>query len=290
MVRWRYVFGVAGVRDDEPPFVQRIQVFFEWLLLLVAIWLPFQYYMERVDLINALARQILIWIFFGLFLLYLLTMLVVCRRRWFFVATNWLTLLIIIVAFPFLWEVGYYSALAYFFRLIVIIFLLMPWAREAGYYLSFNRLWMSISVYVIISIVAGVLMSFIDPNIGTPWEGIWWSFQTISTLGYGDVVPSTFLGQLLTMVYIVLGVGFFAVLSASFTVYFFNRDARTKKHASMRTDPVIREIYRLQKQVERLEQRLVENPGGQDSSDLGRASTEQIDDDDEEPRPEKDLF
>jgi len=46
----------------------------------------------------------------------------------------------------------------------------------------------------------------INPNVSTPFDAIWWAFSTVTTVGYGDVVPSTTAGRLVAIALIVVGV------------------------------------------------------------------------------------
>ena len=46
-------------------------------------------------------------------------------------------------------------------------------------------------------------------------EGIWWAVVTVSTVGYGDVVPDTALGRILATVLILLGISFIALLTGA---------------------------------------------------------------------------
>ena len=71
--------------------------------------------------------------------------------------------------------------------------------------------------------MAGLLMAGIDPNIDTVWEGIWWAWVTVSTVGYGDTVPESAAGKIFGAVVILFGVGFFSLLTASFSAYFVSR-------------------------------------------------------------------
>ena len=48
-------------------------------------------------------------------------------------------------------------------------------------------------------------------------DGIWWSVVTLTTVGYGDKVPSTPAGRILTMVWILSGVVFLALFTAAVT-------------------------------------------------------------------------
>ncbi|RBI83732.1 two pore domain potassium channel family protein [Rhodosalinus halophilus] len=51
---------------------------------------------------------------------------------------------------------------------------------------------------------------------GWGWiDALFFAVVTISTVGYGDIVPQTPLGRLLTVVYIVLGIGVFVAAATA---------------------------------------------------------------------------
>ena len=47
-------------------------------------------------------------------------------------------------------------------------------------------------------------------NFGSIFDSFWWSIVTLTTVGYGDVVPITIGGKLFTMFFLILGVGIIA--------------------------------------------------------------------------------
>jgi voltage-gated potassium channel len=55
------------------------------------------------------------------------------------------------------------------------------------------------------------LFYLIEPNIHSPWTGIWYAWMTMTHVGYGDIVSTSFLGRVLSSLPILLGVGFFEV-------------------------------------------------------------------------------
>jgi voltage-gated potassium channel len=75
-----------------------------------------------------------------------------------------------------------------------------------------------------ITVIAGLLMTVVDrgsfPSLGS---GLWWAVQTVTTVGYGDHVPTTVGGQLLAAVVMLLGIGFITVITAAITSSFVSR-------------------------------------------------------------------
>lgn len=84
----------------------------------------------------------------------------------------------------------------------------------------------------VITIVAGVLMTVFDhqtfPSVGA---GLWWAVQTVTTVGYGDVVPATAAGRIVAAVVMLLGIGFVTVITASITGAFVARSRRDQQSA-----------------------------------------------------------
>ncbi|OYW07131.1 MAG: hypothetical protein B7X11_00485 [Acidobacteria bacterium 37-65-4] len=59
-------------------------------------------------------------------------------------------------------------------------------------------------------VLSGVIVSRIDPSIGTVWDGMWWAWVTMSTVGYGTLKPLTVAGKIFTIAFIVVGVATFS--------------------------------------------------------------------------------
>lgn len=52
-------------------------------------------------------------------------------------------------------------------------------------------------------------------TIKTLPDSIWWSFETISTVGYGDFIPVTWMGRSIAVLVMIVGVSLLGVVSAS---------------------------------------------------------------------------
>jgi voltage-gated potassium channel len=106
------------------------------------------------------------------------------------------------------------------------------------------------SVTTVMTILAGWLMTVVDrsgfPTIGS---GMWWAVQTVTTVGYGDHVPETRLGQGMAAVVMLLGIGFVTVITASITGSFVAR-SRREQHLE---GPLPSNAEDLQEIIDRLE-------------------------------------
>ncbi|AZB44200.1 potassium channel protein [Bacillus sp. FJAT-42376] len=85
-------------------------------------------------------------------------------------------------------------------------------------------LWQKLPVYARIALfvlllifVFGNLMTWIEPETyPTLFDGLWWTVVTISTVGFGDLVPKTVLGKMTGMIIILLGAAFATAFFAAF--------------------------------------------------------------------------
>ena len=104
-----------------------------------------------------------------------------------------------------------------------------------------------------ITIVAGLLMTVVDrsnfPSLGS---GMWWAVQTVTTVGYGDHVPTTVGGQLLAALVMLLGIGFVTVITAAITSSFVTR-SRLEQQLSDDGASSTEQFRSIQEQLERIE-------------------------------------
>lgn len=104
-----------------------------------------------------------------------------------------------------------------------------------------------------ITVAAGILMTVADrkgfPSIGS---GLWWAVQTVTTVGYGDHVPTTVAGRLVAAVVMLVGIGFLTVITAAITSTFVSRSRR--EQAPSDAEAALAEQFRqLDSRLERIE-------------------------------------
>jgi len=69
-------------------------------------------------------------------------------------------------------------------------------------------------VILVIVLSSGALISFFEPDLSFA-SGIWWSIVTLTTVGYGDISPSTMEGRILAVLIMFFGIGLLGTLSAT---------------------------------------------------------------------------
>ena len=105
-----------------------------------------------------------------------------------------------------------------------------------------------------VTIVCGVLIRLLDPaDFSNVWLGLWWAVQTVTTVGYGDIVPTHVSGRIVAAVLMLVGIGFLSVVTAVITAAFLETVRRRMGdpgHAE-----VIAKLDELSARLQALEQR-----------------------------------
>ncbi len=81
-----------------------------------------------------------------------------------------------------------------------------------------------------------VFEAHVNPKIDNIFDAIYWSLITISTVGYGDITPVTQEGKVLTMLLIIVGIGFISFSTSIIASAF------TEKLQELKSDRVFRSI------------------------------------------------
>lgn len=246
------VLGLAGVAHDERDIARRAGKIFEWPMIFLAFWMLFEWYLEaKSEGVTpfTLYTDWAIWLFFCA---ETITLLFLVERKLFYLRTNWGNLAIIGAGMlPLIWELSPYAGALRALRLLVIFSILINMSGAARNILSRNHLGTTMMVSFIIVVMSGTFMAAIDSNIETPLDGIWWAWVTITTVGYGDLVPATTLGRLFGSILILMGIGLFAMLTASFSAFFMT-ESEVEKEQTQKLKEFDERMSRLEEKIDRL--------------------------------------
>jgi voltage-gated potassium channel len=98
-------------------------------------------------------------------------------------------------------------------------------------------------------VIAGAVISVVDsadiPNIGT---GMWWAVVTVTTVGYGDVVPHTAAGRIVGGILMFIGIGFISLLTATIASTFVASD----EDEDTRLDELVETVRRIEQRLDQL--------------------------------------
>ncbi|MFD8011803.1 potassium channel family protein [Streptomyces sp. NPDC058955] len=94
-----------------------------------------------------------------------------------------------------------------------------------------------------------------DGNIKTLGDAVWWSFTTMTTVGYGDHAPTTGLGRVLAVGLMLSGIALLGVVTANIAAWFisrFERDDAVERRQTELLEALTREVRELRAEVARL--------------------------------------
>ena len=221
------VIGLAGVDPNETAIALKNARRLEWPMVLMAIWIIIEWYLQAKGAVPDSIVLITDWIIWGFFLFETTLLTSLVRDKKYYLVGNWVNLIIIILGFPLLWEEYPAAGVLRALRLIVMAGILIHISGTARRILAKNHLGTTLFVGFIITVMSGFLIAGLDPAIKSPWDGIWWAWVTVTTVGYGDVVPESTEGRLFGSFLILMGIGIFSMLTASFSAFFVSRDEKT---------------------------------------------------------------
>lgn len=112
---------------------------------------------------------------------------------------------------------------------------------------------------IVITIVAGVAAWLLAPHgFGSLGDTLWWAAQTVTTVGYGDVVPTSGGGRVIGVVVMVFGVTAVSLITALVTsaVVAFEQRRRSELQEAEHHNPVHESLGRIEQRLEAIEKRL----------------------------------
>lgn len=117
-----------------------------------------------------------------------------------------------------------------------------------------------VTATTLVVIGGGILIRVLDASeYSSIWVGMWWSLQTVTTVGYGDVTPKEPIGRAVGAVVMLEGIAFLAIITAVITSTFVARAEKERQIADEAEDAALRA---------HLEQRLDELDGRFDTLEV----------------------
>jgi len=112
-------------------------------------------------------------------------------------------------------------------------------------------------------VVGGVVFVAVEPgqHLST-WDGLWWAIQTVTTVTYGDIYPTSALGRIVATVVMVVGIGFVSLLTGARAQRFlYGASESDPAGAGTKEADITNKLEDLSGQIARLQQTLEERRG-----------------------------
>jgi voltage-gated potassium channel len=108
-------------------------------------------------------------------------------------------------------------------------------------------------VAMTLALIAAVLESLVDSGINGFNNALWWAVVTVTTVGYGDVVPETGIGRIIAAVLMLAGVSAIPITTSLVVSVFVTRmQERSKARDEEIRAEVVARLDRIEKQLDAL--------------------------------------
>jgi voltage-gated potassium channel len=118
------------------------------------------------------------------------------------------------------------------------------------------------ATFLALGMVGAIVMRVVAPHsFPTIGSSIWWALQTVTTVGYGDAVPTTTGGKIVAGIEMVIGISLISLLTAAVTSTVIQRGGSAAREEERLRDEqtaqtIIGAIARLEDRLTRIESEL----------------------------------
>lgn len=247
------IFGFGGMDPCENPRALKLAGIFEPLMLLVAIWILVEWNLTSRGLLSDSARLVSDWIIWGFFLVETTVLCVVADKPVRYLMRNWAHLIIILLAVPLVLEALSKLGAIRILRLALLFGYLTHNFQAVRIVLSKNHLGKTLLFFAFFITAGGITISTIDPGISTPQDGVWWAWVTVTTVGYGDLVPQSTEGRFFASLLILGGIVMVSLITANLSAYLLSKGVQKELQYEQKE---LKKLAQLESRVTRMEEKL----------------------------------
>jgi voltage-gated potassium channel len=210
-----------GLETEATSRGERVARWFRWPLIAAALLAIPVIVVQEGDF-GGFWRSLAVgldWGIWGVFVANLAVMLAVVpdRRRW--LLDNPIDVLIVVLTPPFLPAT---MKIARVLPVVRLVWLLMLANRMRGLFSLQGLRYAALLVFTIV-VGGGVVFVAVEPGQQlSTWDGLWWATETVTTVAYGDIYPTTILGRIVATVVMTTGIGFVALLTGALAQRFLH--------------------------------------------------------------------
>jgi voltage-gated potassium channel len=191
------------------------------------------------------------WIIWAVFVTELVAVITFAKRKPAALRAHWLAVAIVVLTIPLLGKALAWIRFARFVRLARFGVIIGRALQAEQRLTSGDSLRIaSILTLAAVCIAGAAQAAFASGDFGSLWDGIWWAVTTTTTVGYGDLYPTTVSGRIIGMMLMFLGIGFLSLLTAAIASRFV-KEERSAEH-----NELVEMLRRLETDVAELKARI----------------------------------
>ncbi|MBM4240311.1 MAG: potassium channel family protein [Euryarchaeota archaeon] len=108
-----------------------------------------------------------------------------------------------------------------FFKILALIMATRQVGRAVDQFVEKSRLVYGFSIFLVILLICSVAFFLVErgvnPQVTNYEDSLWFVIQTITTVGYGDVIPYTQIGRLMGVIAMISAIGVSSLVTAAAT-------------------------------------------------------------------------
>jgi voltage-gated potassium channel len=136
-----------------------------------------------------------------------------------------------------------YGSLFKLIRVITYVLRLIHNIRDVLYTNGFIY---SLVSATLITIIGSFAIYFLEKDSSTTiksyGDAFWWSIVTVTTVGYGDISPTTSAGRGIAAILMLSGIGFLSMLTSTVSTYFITKKDKKGKEALTNSEVLLLDI------------------------------------------------
>jgi voltage-gated potassium channel len=131
-----------------------------------------------------------------------------------------------------------------------------------------NAIWLIIGITFLTMVAGSVVVWLFDKqDYASYGDAIWFSLQTVTTVGYGDVTPTSSLGRTVGGIVMVTAIAFITIVTAAVTSTFFEASQRKRREAEQaqsatEAEQLAAALASITTRLDRIEQALARDDSG----------------------------
>jgi voltage-gated potassium channel Kch len=111
-----------------------------------------------------------------------------------------------------------------------------------------------IGLVLLLAVVAAFVELLVDPEFDSVGTALWWSIQTVTTVGYGDVIPDSTAGRFSAAVLMLVGVAFIPIMTSVVVSILVAQHTRVAQEEQLqRLDEIAKRLDSLDRRLAGLE-------------------------------------